>query len=56
MCDYCDPNYIVYESEVEELCDVCGGCDNVRSCSQGQEVMACNRATLEVRNLIRRIV
>lgn len=32
-----------YDNEVEQLCDVCGGCENVGSCMQVQELMACTR-------------
>jgi hypothetical protein len=43
--------YEQYESEVEEICDVCGGCDRVGGCAQGQEVMACNHEVFETRRI-----
>ena len=42
--------YINYDNEVEELCDVCGGCDKIKVCEQGQEIQACNHELFELRN------
>lgn len=40
--DFDSPLTIVYENEVELKCNVCGGCDNIGSCKQQEELKGCS--------------
>lgn len=48
--------YTEYDSQLEELCDVCGGCDRVGTCPQEQEVQACNREITLIRKVYNGII
>jgi hypothetical protein len=39
-----EPCTFSYTNKVEHLCCVCGGCDNIGSCKQQEELIGCTNA------------